>query len=98
VVEQLSAIARGLGQFDDEGGLASMLASLVAASRELLVSPISKAMRYSSMKPVASLLDCEIWKPYIQPGLSIISQQTITAKFCRRFCLLFAIPAFGKGS
>jgi PAS domain S-box-containing protein len=36
VVEQLSAIARGLGQFDDEGGLARVLASLVAASREFI--------------------------------------------------------------
>jgi PAS domain S-box-containing protein len=36
VVEQLSAIARGLGQFDNEGGLARVLASLVAASREFI--------------------------------------------------------------
>ena len=36
VVEQLSAIVRGLGQFDDEGDLARVLASLVAASREFI--------------------------------------------------------------
>ena len=31
-----SAITRGLGQFVDEGGLARMLTSLVAASREFI--------------------------------------------------------------
>ena len=36
VVEEPSAIARGLGQFVDEGGLARMLTSLVAASREFI--------------------------------------------------------------
>jgi PAS domain-containing protein len=35
-LEELSAIARGLGQLDAEGGLASMLESLVAASREFI--------------------------------------------------------------
>jgi PAS domain S-box-containing protein len=34
--EELSAIARGLGQFDAENHLARMLASLVAASREFI--------------------------------------------------------------
>jgi PAS domain S-box-containing protein len=36
VSEELSEIARGLGQFDAKGGLADMLASLVAASREFI--------------------------------------------------------------
>jgi PAS domain-containing protein len=36
VVEEPSAIARGLGQFVDEGGLARMLTSLVAASHEFI--------------------------------------------------------------
>ena len=35
-MEELSAIARRLGQLDAEGGLASMLVSLVAASREFI--------------------------------------------------------------
>jgi hypothetical protein len=59
-VEEPSAIARGLGQFLDEGGLARMLTSLVAASREFIGIADLGAKRYSSMKPVASLLDCEI--------------------------------------
>src|SRR5262249_53879163 len=36
VLEELSAITRGLGQLDTEGGLARLLASLVAASREFI--------------------------------------------------------------
>ena len=36
MVEELSAIARGLGQFGAEGGLAPMMAALVAASREFI--------------------------------------------------------------
>ena len=36
MVEEPSAIARGLGQFVDEGALARMLTSLVAASREFI--------------------------------------------------------------
>jgi len=36
VTEELSAIAWGLGQFDAESGLARMLRSLVAASREFI--------------------------------------------------------------
>jgi PAS domain-containing protein len=99
VVEEPSAIARGLGQFVDEGGLARMLTSLVAASHEFIgIADLEgKALFVNEAgRKLVGLRDLEaVHSTRIIDYFASDDQRKVLQEVLR---LLFAIPAFGKGN